>query len=608
MPAFQQPQFETPPPARALRSQQRSQRPPAVPAVSSADFPEPGMLGVSQAPPLPQPSSQTQAPLQAPPQTQAPSGNECVEATQMPGAPSRAGYDMSRREVRRPRVRRSRRSAGTSDERGSGSYEADVSPSHLLSRAILSAEEMPPPPGIGRGSGKRERWEEDVEGETEVQVLWRDRPREGQVVTFGEGDVESFGMVDEWELRELRAALFGEGRAERLLQISNSTGKKELHRAITRAMASDLVWIDLLFPLSELAVGGAAELALTALCALVEYHHGVRVALASSAAHSVVVGRVLEALEGASAPTLQPAVASLALRIMSCIVSEIALMGDEENEEGELDKPAVAVAVRRRLEHDSVLIWLQQQEVSMSLACCAAAEIASDLIMNIIGTPVAQYDQREGDFLEQAVLCFAAALPVLTVPASVKDRALCSLDWTSRVAPYFLDEKDARVMENVCIFFVDTVHRMRLRVKFERSARKQFCEILDIESSSGDTMLIATPHCWQVAVEGAEEVKHGSGNNGQVAAVTRAVSIARRLVQRGASGDISFATDVAPATRNVALSTLAFLGWPDKDKKTQRYPAVDSLHDDPSLASDAQIVFDALLRAESPPTTGETTN
>lgn len=552
----------------AAPSQSQSQRAPrrAMLVPSAVDFPDPGTLGGTQLPSSP--------------------GGEVVEPTQ-------AAYEMSRRDPQRPR-RRGRRgnslSAGDPASSSLANSQA-MSPTQVLSRAILSAEEMPPPSfmpanaagSLGGSGGKRYRTPEK-DGDADVEPL---KP-EVQLVCID----KSADIVAESEQRDLRHALFGEGRAERLLQLCTSLGNRELRAAIAGAMASDRHWLALLRPLSSLGNDGATSVALTAICALTEHSRACRGVLAYSRADDPVISFVLRTLEQASG-SRDASLASLALRIISCVVSEICAMEDNGVEAG-ADKPEAPVATRRRLEHDAVLLWLQQREAQSAPACAAAAEIASELILNIVGTPVAHHDQREGDFLEQAVLCFAVTLPILTVNPDVKARALCSLDWTSQVAPYLLDERDARVMESLCTFVVDLVHRMRLRVMLLEEAQTSFCELLEDDAAG------AAPQCWDIVrgdIRQASTFDCVGSEEAQVASVQRAVRIAQRLVRRGTAG-MALAAEVSPSTRNVALGTLAFLGWPDEDPKTQRYPAVKSLHADPSLAGDARIVYDALIRSE----------
>jgi hypothetical protein len=549
----------------------QSQRPPrrAVSVPSVADFPDPGTLGGTQLP-------------------CATLAGEVVEPTQV-------AYEMSRRDPRRPRRRGRRGIAHSSGDPASSTFanaESALSPTQLLSRAILSAEEMPPPSSLqmtalgnqdGSGSKRYRTPEKEAEYEAEQQ-----KP-DVQLIFFGK--VED--AAAEGELRALRHALFGDGRAERLLHLCTSLGNRELRTAIAAVMANDLDWVMLLKPLSSLGNNGATSVALSAICALVEHNKSCRIALALSPADDRVLTYVLQTLDSAT-DARDASVASLALRIMSCVVSEICVLEDDSQTDNGIDKPTAAVATRRRLEHDAVLHWLQQRGKEMMPACEAAAEIASELILSIVGTPVAHHDQREGDFLEQAVLCFAATLPILTVSPDVKSRALCSLDWASQVAPYLLDEQDACVMESVCTFVVDLVHQMRLRVMLLQEAQTAFCELLEGDADE------AAPQCWSLVRGDSrhDEVFDSVGpEEAQVAAVKRAVRIAQRLVRSRAVG-LALVTEVSPSTRNVALGTMAFLGWPDEDPKTQQYPAVNTLHADPSLARDARIVYDALIRSE----------
>jgi hypothetical protein len=589
---------------------------------AATEFPDPGTLGAGPSTSAAGP----QRPLHLSTATQGMGlASEFVENTQFGGAlvkPSQSGgYEMPRG----PRRPRRRRPVSAGDPASSTMAENFVfssvaataegtqgtSPSQFLPRAILSVEEMPPP----LPAKENDAYPAQKRHQMPKRPRTPDWGPEVQIVLIGELGCDGDGdSVASTQTQALRDALFGGDRAEQLLYLCTYLGNYDLRRAISRAMASDQEWTALLAPLGELLspiedveyAAAALSLGLASICALVEHNRSCRVVLATEGKFCNVLGKVIRTLE-ASTDSLDSSLACLALRVLSCVVSEVSLLqscGIDDAASGhasKMDKATFdyAVDVRRRLEHEAVLLWLQQRDSTTADACCVAAEISCDLIMNIVGSPAAQEDQREGDFLEQAVLCFAAALPVLSVNERVKSLALCSLDWTSQVAPYLFDEKDARVMENLCLYTVEVVHRLRLNEVLRADSRRSFCELVVDAKRYGQRgqHVAAVPECWESDEEHSGDEDETSDS---VAGIALAVSIARRLVQRGGAGS-AHAGEVSQTTRNVALGALCFLGWPPTDDvgaQRTRYPAIPALSSNKSLASDARILYDALARTD----------
>lgn len=535
--------------------------------------------------------------------------SQCVENSQTRLAANnlstqQKGYEMSRG-PRRPRRRRPL-SSGDPASSGpcNGAVQSDFkecsrsnSPSQTLSRAIQSAEERPQSLKIDRRDGAYHG----------VALAANDKNSESETgnyprIPYNAPCISVMWTELEMEQRDvdanfLREALFGCGRAEALFRMSKTMENLDLRHAISRVTASNNHWTDLLQALGGICgtcTDPEALIALNAICALVEHSKNCRKVLVLDQSYSHIVDCILGFLSAAS-DKLDPSKAIVALRIVSCLVSELSLE----------DKNNVTNEVRRKLEHESVLMWLQQEEKKMKQCCEVAAEVCADLILNVLGTSLAQDDEREGEFLEQTALCFATLLPSVRVSESVKTLALCALDWTSQVAPYFLDEKEARVLESICLYIVEVVHRMRMRIEWQRVSQNALCELLD---EFGDDI----PICWKPDnVSSSQDenykvnVEQRSGFNDEtdVAGVVLAVAIGRRLVQRGALGT-AMASEITPVTRNVALNTLAFLGWSScadaegASVNDVRFPAAPLLYREKSLLNDARLLFHALIRSD----------
>jgi hypothetical protein len=152
-------------------------------------------------------------------------------------------------------------------------------------------------------------------------------------------------------------------------------------------------------------------------------------------------------------------------------------------------------------------------------------------------------------------------------------------------------------MEGLCVYFVEIVHRMRLQFVLRADARRKFCELL-VDVEQDEQLAAAVPECWNRSEEQQNEDEDYL--NSSVAGIARSVSIARRLVQRGATG-LAHAGEVSAGTRNVALGILAFLGWPpqeDLSANSQQYPAIPALSAHDTLPGDARFLFDALARTD----------
>lgn len=396
----------------------------------------------------------------------------------------------------------------------------------------------------------------------------------------------------------LRDALFGDDRAEELFRISRISECRDLRDAISRCVSSNCHWSDLLLPLGGLCnspLVANSSVALNAVCALVEHNESCRQALLQEENFTAVVNCVLDVLTVTS-ENFEVGRALTALRIVCCIVSELSLAKRSETTN----------QMRRKLEHECILGWLQQEESEMSSCCEICAEICTELVLNVLDNACAQEDELEGEFLTQAVLCFAGLLPCLTVKDSVKTSALCALDWTSQVAPYLLDEKDGRVLESIFLYIIDTVHRLRMRVEQLRLSRDAFCEMIDecsewiFDMQEGHHQICAINRNGDDnVVSDGEQAQENDQSD--VAGVALALTIARRLVQRGAAGT-AMASEISAVTRNVALNTVAFLGWPTSASvaglsgEETRFPAVHSLRQEANVESDARYLFHALVR------------
>jgi hypothetical protein len=568
-----------------------------------SEFPAPGALGANLV-------SNPAAGVRYTQRSATQPGSEFVENTQAGGklvnSAKFIGYDMSRG----PRPPRRRRPSSSGDRAssvgpnftGNAAYHEvtqDVSPLRSLPQADSLAEDMVASTGIFPVALSDPLLEDDARicGSAETRRKRALSGDEEPVVQIVWGCMNS--RTGENDSVNLRRALFGNGRGEKLLEICASAKKPNLRRAVAHAMENNCEWSEMLIPVAELChVGDSiSALALEVVCSLLEHSESCRQACVLNKDYRVVPDTALRILEEAT-NCRDCKISCLTLRILSCLISETLLLAPCNSASGGAVEEHItsmekeyASSMRQHMEHEAVLVWLQELDKENAEACSIAAEVASELVLNVLGTS-AEHGEREGDFLEQALLCFASALPGSWVDERVKTLALCSLDWASQSAAYFLQEKDARVIESICLFFIEAVHRMHVRAHVWARARDSFCELI-----SGN--IEAAPLCWRM-FDDTGDTGMRLGNEAEIAAITRAVGIARRLAQRSPD-DFSLATEVSGTTRNFALSTLVQLGWPEsgehfggKSKVCGRdgFALVHSEQD--TLAIDSRVLFYAL--------------
>jgi hypothetical protein len=573
---------------------------------SSSEFPAPGTLGAASLPG----NAAADVPWLGHTQGNATQqGSEFVENTQAGGrlvhSARFAGYEMPKG----PRPPRRRRPPSSSDPASSGTpnrttatatYDVtqDMSPSHSFPRAHSPGNEIPHFSAIYSAPQSEPCLDEEtgIQASDTMHKRSRSRDEEADVQIVWETPAKRFG---EGSSANLRSALFGCGKAERLLNICSYAGKTDLRRAVAHAMENEYEWTTMLVPMVDLCTvgGGVSVLGMEMICVLLEHSASCRRECVVNRSYRIIADTALKVLEE-STQTRDGSLACFSLRALSCLVSETLLLspchadaGDASDGVVESSESKYASGMRQLLEHEAVLVWLQQQNDESTDACCIAAEVASELILNVVGT-TAEQDEREGDFLEQALLCFAAALSQPSVDKHVKTLALCSLDWASQTSIYFLHEKDARVIESLCLFCIEAVHRMRLQAFMCHQARDAFCELIHDHVES-------IPRCWRTsgAIKRTESTVE---EEAEIAAIARAVCIARRLAQNDSQG-ASLVREVSGTTRNLALSMLAFLGWPGSTdcyvglSHTRKPDAISfTHHETDALAVNSRALFEVL--------------
>lgn len=553
-------------------------------------------------------------------------GSEFVESTQAGGAlvtpdgPSPA-FEL-RRGPRRP-VRRRRSAHGidlTQPSQGSGAdaehgraltQQLDVSRDSKVNGSRASAEG-----NAGYDVGRKQREErgtiaattnaEDMEDVcANGQGKKRGRPRGSNV----DVQVLRVPVFDDKVVMtaRLRHQVLGAGRAQRLLELCTRLHVEGLRRSLAAVMAGDKAWDSLLVPLAQAALCDDVELSIAALgsmCNVVEHDARSRRLAVLDAGYREVSETALELLESAT-ERVDTGVAWVCLRVVSSLAAEAHVLASEEcattnnraSEEEEESQEACAVRVRRSLEHEAILIWLQLHDADKAECCAVATGICADLIVNVLGVGDNGQDEREGDFIEQSILCFAGLLSSPLVSMSIKSSAMCAMEWMSSVAPYFADEEDGRVLEHLCVLVADITYRVRLGARYRRRAMQSFCEPML-------TCLDSAPACWRAA----DETRLRATAAREMSVLEKAVLAARRIAVRGNA--LPSATHrVSEGTLSVVLGALALVAGVDtRNEDGHRVGEVgeggeavvfDGLACDSALARNARDLADALRQSRT---------